>query len=315
MSKNFKPILVVAGDPKSIFLEIYFKSLKTKKFLNPLILIVNKRILTDQMKLLKYQFKLNELQSQNLELFKLNNDVINYINIPLNSKRNNIYLKESFNLALRLLKKNKKLQLLNGPINKKKFLKGRHLGITEFLASKTKTKKNVVMLIFNKKLSVSPITTHVPLKNIHTLISKKRIINHVKLINNFYKKRFGNKPKIGITGLNPHCESNFESSEEKKIIIPTIYYLAKQKYNISGPFPADTIFLKENRNKYDVIIGMYHDQVLGPIKSIFEFDAINITLGLPFNRVSPDHGPNEKMFGKNRSNPKSLIKAIEFLDN
>ena len=90
MSKNFKPILVVAGDPKSIFLEIYFKSLKTKKFLNPLILIVNKRILTDQMKLLKYQFKLNELQSQNLELFKLNNDVINYINIPLNSKRNNI---------------------------------------------------------------------------------------------------------------------------------------------------------------------------------------------------------------------------------
>ena len=85
-------------------------------------------------------------------------------------------------------------------------------------------------------------------------------------------------------------------------------------YKISGPYSADTIFLKNNRKKYNVIIGMYHDQVLGPLKSLYEFDAINITLGLPFIRVSPDHGPNESMIGKNKSNPLSLIKAITFLD-
>ena len=86
------------------------------------------------------------------------------------------------------------------------------------------------------------------------------------------------------------------------------------KYNISGPYPADTIFLKKNREKFDVILGMYHDQVLTPAKTLFEYDAINITLGLPFIRVSPDHGPNQKMLGKNISNPLSLIKAIKFLD-
>ena len=83
---------------------------------------------------------------------------------------------------------------------------------------------------------------------------------------------------------------------------------------MSGPFSADTIFLKKNRKKFDVIVGMYHDQVLTPIKTIFEYDAITITLGLPFIRISPDHGPNEQMVGKNLSDPLSLIKAITFFE-
>ncbi|MDC0167738.1 4-hydroxythreonine-4-phosphate dehydrogenase PdxA, partial [Candidatus Pelagibacter sp.] len=83
---------------------------------------------------------------------------------------------------------------------------------------------------------------------------------------------------------------------------------------VSGPYSADTSFLKNNRKKFDVIIGMYHDQVLTPLKTLFEYDAINITLGLPFDRISPDHGPNEKMLGKNLSNPLSLLRAIQFLE-
>ena len=93
----------------------------------------------------------------------------------------------------------------------------------------------------------------------------------------------------------------------------SIKYLSN-KHNLSGPYSADTIFLKENRKKFDVIVGMYHDQVLTPLKTLFEYDAINITLGLPFIRISPDHGPNEKMLGQNKSNPTSLLKAIQFLD-
>ena len=119
---------------------------------------------------------------------------------------------------------------------------------------------------------------------------------------------------MAITGLNPHCESNSNLNEDEKIIKPTIKSLIKSNYKVSGPYAADTIFLKKNRKKYNVIVGMYHDQVLTPLKTIFEYDAINITLGLPFIRVSPDHGPNEKMLGKNRSNPLSLIKALTFLD-
>ena len=101
--------------------------------------------------------------------------------------------------------------------------------------------------------------------------------------------------------------------KDEKIIKPSIKTL-KKKFNVSGPYPADTIFLKNNRKKFDVIIGMYHDQVLTPLKTLYEYDAINITLGLPFIRVSPDHGPNETMLGKNLSNPLSLLRAIKFLD-
>ena len=90
--------------------------------------------------------------------------------------------------------------------------------------------------------------------------------------------------------------------------------LKKKGYKIKGPFPSDTIFLNQNRKKFDVILGMYHDQVLTPIKTIKEYDAINITLGLPFFRVSPDHGPNIKMMNKNLSNPLSLFQALKFLD-
>ncbi len=122
------------------------------------------------------------------------------------------------------------------------------------------------------------------------------------------------KPKIAITGLNPHCESINKINEDEKIIKPTVKKLSKKGYKVSGPFSADTIFLKKNRKKFDVIVGMYHDQVLTPIKTIFEYDAINITLGLPFIRISPDHGPNEQMVGKNLSDPLSLIKAITFFE-
>jgi 4-hydroxythreonine-4-phosphate dehydrogenase len=102
-------------------------------------------------------------------------------------------------------------------------------------------------------------------------------------------------------------------NEDEKIIKPSVKYL-NNKHNLSGPYSADTIFLKENRSKFDVIIGMYHDQVLTPLKTLYEYDAINITLGLPFIRISPDHGPNETMLGQNKSNPTSLLKAIKFLD-
>ena len=169
------------------------------------------------------------------------------------------------------------------------------------------------MLIYNKKLSVSPVTTHLPIKQVAKKINKKKIILKIKLINNFYKNTFGYHPKIALLGLNPHCESIHKYNEDEKIIKPVVKKLTK-KFKISGPYSADTIFIKNIRKKFDVIVGMYHDQVLTPIKTLYEYDAINITLGLPFIRISPDHGPNEKMLGKNLSNPLSLIKAINFLD-
>ncbi len=321
MLKNFNPIIVVAGEPKSVFLELFFKTFnKFKK--KPIILIASKKLLADHLKLLKSKKRIRVLDvKKKINNKFLDNKKINLIDVPLtydslkNIKVNNSnrYITECFDRAIKLLKENNKLKLLNGPIIKKNFLGKNHLGITEYLGSKFNVADDVVMLIYNKKLSVSPLTTHIPLKDVPKIISKNKIINHVKQIEHFYKKKFNKKPFFAITGLNPHCESNLKLNEEDKIIRPAINLLLKEKFNISGPYPADTIFLKKNYKKFDVIIGMYHDQVLTPLKTICEFDAINITLGLPFIRVSPDHGPNLSMFGKNKSNPLSLIRSIEFL--
>ena len=318
-----KPIIIVAGEPNSVFLEIFFKSLKFKKYKSPLIIVCSKKLLQEQMKKLKFNYKINIVDKNFAKLDTLNNKQINLVDVNYHFKRcfekisnkSNDYIKNCFDIALEILKRDKLTKFINGPISKKHFLKGKTLGITEYLAKKTNKDHKVAMLIHNKNLSVSPLTTHLALKDVPRKISKKKLQIHVKLINDFYKTNFNKKPKIAITGLNPHCESNFNNSEEDKIIIPAIKILKQRKFNVDGPYPADTIFIKDYIKKYDVIIGMYHDQVLTPMKTLFNFDAINITLGLPFIRVSPDHGPNTSMLGKNKSNPQSLIEALKFLDN
>ena len=316
-----KPILIVNGEPNSIFLEIFFKSLRLKKYKSPLILISSYKILRFYMKKFNFNKKVNIIDYKNLKNVNLNKNIINLINIDFKPDKNykkitnksNKFIKKSFDIALQLINLGLTEKFINGPISKKNFLNKKFPGITEFISSKTDTKK-YAMLIYNKKLSVCPLTTHIPLKNVSRFINKKNISEKIYLIDQFYKKKLGIRPKIAVLGLNPHCESTNAINEDEKIIKPVIKSLTKKKYKVSGPYSADTMFLKKNRSKYNVILGMYHDQVLTPLKTLFEYDAINITLGLPFLRTSPDHGPNERMMGKNLSNPLSLIQAIKFLD-
>ena len=317
---NFKPIVIVAGEPKSIFLEILFKSLKLYKYKSPLILICSKKLLLNQMKKFRFKKKVNLINLLDINKNVKKND-INLVDVELDidlslkkiSTNSQVYIKKCFDIAFEIIRRGSSNKLINGPISKNKFLNKKFLGMTEYISNKFKVKKNA-MLIYNKKLSVCPITTHLPLKSVAKMIDKKLIIEKIKLIESFYRKNLNINPRIAVTGLNPHCESINKYNEDEKILKPTINFIKKLGYKISGPYPADTIFLKNNRIKYDVIIGMYHDQVLTPMKTLYEYDAVNITLGLPFLRISPDHGPNEKMVGKNKSNPQSLINALTFLD-
>ena len=317
-----KPILIICGEPNSIFSEIIIKSFKKYKSKKPLLLIGSHNLMLSQLKKMKIKTKLN--------LIKLNSDLskqldtikINILNVDYKfkkpfekiSSKSNRYIEKCFDVSFKIIASNKISGLINGPISKKFFLGKKHQGITEYLAKKFKLDQNFAMLIYNKNFSVSPVTTHIPINLVKSRISKKLIITKCLLISKFYKKFFNRNSKIAVCGLNPHCENFFELSEEKKIIEPAIKYLRKRKINIDGPMPADTIFLEQNLTQYDVILGMYHDQVLAPIKALNGFDAINLTLGLPFIRVSPDHGPNTSMLGRNKSSPKSLIESIKFLN-
>ena len=317
---NYKPIIVVAGEPNSVFFELFFKIIN-KKIKSPIILIASKKLIIKQAKILKRKVNFNIINE--FEIIKKKNNLkkINLIDVNFKqstgfseiTSKSNHYISTCFDVAIKLLKNNVSDKLINGPVSKKNFLKNKYNGMTEYLADKTKTKK-FAMIIYNKNLSVCPLTTHIPIKYVSKKVNNLEIINKVKLVNNFWIKKFNKKIKIGVTGLNPHCESIDSFNEDERIILPTIKKLKKLKYNIEGPLSADTIFLKKNRKKYDLIIGMYHDQVLTPIKTLFEYDAINITIDLPFLRVSPDHGPNESMLGKNKSNYLSLLNAIKFLD-
>ena len=317
---NIKYILIVLGEPYSTFSEIIGKYfIKEKTFKEKIILIGNINLLNKQLKKLNYFLKLNEIKNLN----EAKNNTINIINVKFNHKKvfsnisskSNIYIKEAFDTSLKILKnKHNECILINGPISKKTFLNKKYLGMTEYLAKKTKV-NNEIMLIYNEQLSVSPLTTHIPIKHVSNKISKQKIKKNIEKINYFYEKIFKKKVKIAVLGLNPHCETTDKFSEEEKIISPAIKSLKNKGLNIKGPFSADTFFLRENIKKYDVVIGMYHDQVLTPLKTLYNFNAINITLGLPFIRISPDHGPNSQMLGKNKSDPSSFIYAMKFAEN
>ena len=272
---NYKPIIIVNGEPNSIFLEIFFKSIKLKKIKSPMILISSLKLLKLQMKKLNYQKKIKIINYKNLKNLKLDNQSINLINVEYKtnipfkriSKDSNLFINKCFKIATDIVKQGLTNKLINGPISKRHFLNKKFLGITEYLANIFKI-NNIGMLIYNSKLSVLPLTTHLPLKMVAKKVNKKLIVNKIELINNFYLNFLRYKPRIAILGLNPHCESTDSNNEDEKIIKPTVDFLKKRGFQIFGPYPADTIFLKNNRKKFDIIVGIYHDQVLTPIKTI-----------------------------------------------
>ena len=228
-----KPIIIVSGEPYSIFSEIFFKVFKKrfyKKYKRPIILISSKNLFEMQMKKMKYPCRINIIKRNEIGNIKLNNKKINLIDVKLNFKKpfgkistkSSKYIKECFKVAIEIMKKKLGFALINGPISKKHFFHGKYNGITEYLSSKTNNRGNEVMLIYNKSLSVCPITTHIPVKYVSKKISTNKILKKIVLVNEFYKKKLNKKPRFAVTGLNPHSESSFRNNEEDKIIIPAI---------------------------------------------------------------------------------------------
>ncbi len=317
-----KKIIIIAGDPNSINSEIISKiwkviNLSVKK---KIYLIANFNLINKQFKRLKSKtsiIKVKQIKENSLtKKLKIIDIPLNFKNpFKVSLKNSKKYIIECFNLAHKLAEDNEVGGLINCPINKKLLHKSKKIGVTEFLASKCKINNgSEVMLIHNKKLSVVPLTTHINIKNVSKKINVNLIIKKMTTLRKDFKKLFNKSPKIGVLGLNPHNAELVSNSEEMKIISPAISKLKKKGFYIKGPLSADTLFIN-NYKKYDVIVGMYHDQVLAPFKSLFHFDAINITLGLNYLRVSPDHGPAKDIINKNKANPLSLLKCVNFINN
>ena len=319
-----KIILITSGDPSSIAPEITIKALQSSKINKNIfpVIVTDPQLIQNYNDIIIDNWKINEIKDQsNFTDYKVN--YFNIISIPINdivrlgkpSIVNCEFIKSSISKCIELESKPSVSAIVTNPINKKIMYKSgfKYAGHTEFLASHSKINTQPVMMLVAQDLKTVPLTIHVPISEVSGLISKELIIKTVKIVAKDLTEYFGiNKPKIFITGLNPHAGENGEiGSEEQNIIIPAIRKIKNSNdFEIQGPFSADTLFSSEARKTYDVVICMYHDQALIPIKTIDFNNGVNVTLGLDFIRTSPDHGTGFDIAGKNNASPDSLIAAI-----
>ena len=292
-----KTILILPSDPHSINYEIIKKTLfffKNKNNKNNYLFVGDKNDLS------------NYLGSKKLNL--------NFVDVKKKLNTRN-YLKNCFEKSFEILKNKKAHGIINLPLNKN-FLPKKYPGFTEYISNSFKTSGKESMLLYNESFSVCPNTTHIPLNSVSKELSKKIIKKNIYNIYNFYKNILGlRKPTIAIMGLNPHNGMDFKKRlEEDKIIRPAISEMRKKNIQVQGPLSPDSAFNEIQSKKINCLIGNYHDQVLPTFKYINKFKAINITLGLPFLRISPDHGPAQEIQGKNIANPDSFLYALKFFE-
>ncbi|MCY4542773.1 MAG: 4-hydroxythreonine-4-phosphate dehydrogenase PdxA [Rhodobacteraceae bacterium] len=231
---------------------------------------------------------------------------------PANSGR----VVDAIRLAVNFAKSGEASAICTGPLNKIVFsLAGLQdfVGHTEFIAALCGVDHLPVMMLASRRLRVVPATVHVPLRNVPSLLSHRRLKRVIRTSFDALQTDFGiGSPRIAVSGLNPHAgEGGLLGREEREVIAPVIKEMVREGMNVSGPHSADTMFHAARIAEYDAAICMYHDQALIPIKTLDFHETVNVTLGLPIVRTSPDHGTALDLAGTGRARPDSLVAAIQ----
>ena len=328
MSKNsLNNIGITMGDPNGIGPEVLLKSLKIMypyKGWKPLI-FGDIKILNKMNQILCTPFLFYKISENNITFRKSSQEKI-YIpvhDLSVSKKRNWVHGKynewsgeSSFQYIINAIKyaKEKKINaIVTAPISKEALSEAGHLfpGHTEILSHYCNVKRSIMMLAVDQ-LRATMVTLHVSLRQVFELLTKELILETIEMTNLGLKKMGIPKPSIGVAGLNPHAgENQLFGDEENRIIYPAIVSANKKGINCIGPFPPDTVFLEHKKGLFDVVVTHYHDQALVPLK-LYGFDkAVNITLGLPIIRTSPDHGTAFNIAPLFKANPSSMIEAIK----
>jgi 4-hydroxythreonine-4-phosphate dehydrogenase len=226
---------------------------------------------------------------------------------------------EAIRRGVALIQAGRAAALVTNPIAKSPLLRAGfpHPGHTEFLGAlaedKTGTPVRAVMMLWAPELAVVPVTVHIPLADVPARLTRALIVETARVVAHDLMHRFGiPKPRLALAGLNPHAgEDGAMGSEDADVIAPAVADLRSEGIDASGPWPADTLFHEAARANYDAVLAMYHDQALIPIKTIAFDRAVNVTLGLPFVRTSPDHGTAFDIAGTGKADPASLIAALK----
>jgi 4-hydroxythreonine-4-phosphate dehydrogenase len=314
---KLKKIIISLGDPSGIGPDLCVK-LATQKFNAILIVIGNKKAIENRAKMLNEKIIITNKQEPHEGNSSLTIIDIKYPYsvIPGKPNKANSYAQfKQINFIVKELLNNNYDAMVTLPISKNMLSEAlpEFKGHTEYISALANTEGKELMMLASKKLKVALVTTHVSLKKVPLLITQKKLSDTLKTLNNELKSKFKiTKPKIIVTGLNPHSGENGEfGDEEEKIISPVIKELKMTGYDLIGPIPADTAFTKKNIGMCDAFLAMYHDQGLAPFKAISFGRGVNITLGLPFIRTSVDHGTAFDIVGTDKVDPSSFFEAIK----
>jgi 4-hydroxythreonine-4-phosphate dehydrogenase len=223
---------------------------------------------------------------------------------------------EYIDKALGILKSAEADALVTAPVNKSSIRSAgfkEFEGHTEYLAEKAGNKAEFAMMFVGKKLKITLVTRHIALKLVAKTITVDAICSAIRLTHEHLKRYFGiEDARIAVAGLNPHASDNgLFGDEEERVIIPAIRKASVGIKNIYGPLPADAVFYETLKGEFDAVVAMYHDQALAPFKTLHFNDGVNLTLGLPFIRTSPDHGTAFDIAGKLIADPTSMKEAIK----
>ena len=308
-------IAITIGDIKGVGIKILIDAWINRK-INNFILFTDHKIIKQYLNNKNIKIELNIIKKEKVYI---DNKKLNIFSYNSNSKEDNTY--KSLKFAYNFCKEKICIGIITLPIRKdliKNKVNKNFIGHTEYF-QKIDNKKYSNMILYNKQIIVSPLTTHIEIKKISKFISNKKFIfNQILNLNNTLKKDFNiSKPKLIISGLNPHAGENGEiGKEELTYILPTIKKLNKKGVLIDGPISADSILIKNNLIKYHCFIFIYHDQALIPFKYISQFSGVNYTGNLSVIRTSPDHGTaydllkSKKFSNKSFMNCYKLVKKI-----
>jgi 4-hydroxythreonine-4-phosphate dehydrogenase len=222
---------------------------------------------------------------------------------------------DALELAVGLARSGAASGLVTGPVCKARLYSVGfvHPGQTEFIAERCGVSRELIaMMLAGPSLRVVPVTTHIPLADVPAALTTEAIVNKGRAAIRGLQRQFGiEEPRVVVAGLNPHAgEQGQLGREEIDIVAPAIERLRDEGYALSGPHAADTLFHARRRGDYDLALCMYHDQALIPLKTLHFDEGINVTLGLPIVRTSPDHGTAFDIAGQDRADPGAMIAAI-----
>lgn len=302
-------IAITIGDPSGIGPEVTLKALQTfEKCKIDFTLIGDRVVIDEALKMTCLQHLLERMNIIESGVIKNSDFIKNKPNIE-GGLASSTYITKAVELAMEGVVD----AIVTAPISKEalKMADIKWHGHTEMLAELSQT-DDFAMMLCGGSLRVMLVTIHEALKDVSSLISKELVLKTIILAHKACKMLNIKEPKIAVSALNPHAgEGGLFGKEEQDFILPAIETAVKMNIPVSGPFPADTLFYKVYRGDFDIVVCMYHDQGLIPLKMIAFEKAVNVTVGLPFIRTSPDHGTAYDIAWKGIANPSSMIEAVE----